>query len=315
MNRNNVLIGIGLHKDDVYDLAVPVRAGESHPSTLDTRAGGCAFNTAAGLSVAGRGVVHAGVRGADASGLELAAALRGRGIEDAGLVIEGEATGRYAALLEPDGSVAMAAAAMNIYERAEELAQHGPFRNAIAKADVVVLDANAPAGAVARLTLGRRADAMLVLLATSPAKVGRLGAVLNEADVLFGNEAEWEALEAIGRIPRLAFVTSGARGAELRVGGKVVARRVAMQARIDNVIGAGDAFAAGTLHAFMDGTGPEEAMNTGLDWAARCVASPTALGWLDDTFGRRARERARGRTTGRMTNDWSRDEGRATSKG
>ena len=252
------------------------RPGESVPAVPDASVGGCAFNVAAALSGAGYRVAHAGLRGRDVWGAEVERALRTFGVDDAALVLPDASTGRYVACLNPDGTLALAAAAMEIYDRAGELAAHEPFRAAAGAASMMVLDANASPEVSAGLAEARGGGTELALLATSPRKAPSLAAVLPEADLVFANDAEWDALDAR---PRLAFVTHGPGGASVVEDGRETLRLPSRARELRSVVGAGDAFAAGVLDARLSSGDHREALERGLDWAALCLASPHATGW------------------------------------
>ena len=280
------MVAIGAHWDEVFRFSGEARSGQSHPATVDGRAGGCGFNTAAALAAHGRTVAHAGLRGADPLGARLAAALDAAGLRDVGLVLPDEATGRYVAFVEPDGTLAMAAASMSIYDHASALAASDTYLEAARSADWLILDANAPPAATRALAGTRRPGAALALLATSSSKAPSLVPLLGEAELLFANEGEWEVLSGTGEAaPTLAFVTNGAQGATIFRKGEAIRQLPSSAGQVVDVIGAGDAFAAGTFHALLDGAEPERAMETGMDWAARCLGEPTALGWLVDHAG------------------------------
>ena len=292
-----VVCAVGGHADELFALRSPSRPGQSVPASVRSDAGGCALNVAAGLAASGAGVTHAGLRGSDAAGAMVADALRRHGVGDAALVLPDAATGRYAALVEPDGTLALAAAAMGIYARAGELADHAPFTLACEGADALLLDANGPPGA-AEMLADRRGGAALALLATSARKAPVLASLMARAEVVFANAGEWAALGdgatesgvtgsgatgsgVTGRIA-LAFVTDGARGASALRYGEEIARAAPPAGPLRDVVGGGDAFAAGALHAVLTGADPAEALRRGLACAARCVAHEGALGWLAD---------------------------------
>ena len=280
MNHNSVLVGIGAHSDAVHWLEGSARWGESHPSRVTKSVGGCAFNVAAALSRAGQRVVHAGLRGHDTSGNEIKRALERHGIVDAGLVLPEQSTGEYTAFVEPGGDLAMASAAMSIYGEAGRLASHEPYRDAAQQVGAMVLDANADANTIEALAARRGRGAKLVLLATSASKANNLAPLLAHAAIVFANRMEWNRLGSAAGDIALAFVTNGAEGASVIERGRILASAPAPPTRIINVIGAGDAFAAGVLDAVLDAAAPERALLRGLEWAKRCVASSSALGWL-----------------------------------
>ena len=275
-----VLCALGAHVDDVLRLNAPARPGESVPARATADVGGCAFNVAAALVSAGHSVRHGGVRGDDASGAAVVVGLRKHSIGDVGTVVPDVETGRYVALLNPDGDLALAAAAMTIYDRADMLLAHAPFRDAARECDLMVLDANAPPAVIEALARLRGPESGLALLATSTRKAAALAPLLPEANVLFANEAEAAALGPSVAEARVAYVTKGAGGAELRRFGKRVHAVPASGMEVRNVIGAGDAFAAGALDALLGGASAEDALEAGAAWAGHCVAAPDALGWL-----------------------------------
>ena len=289
-----VLCAVGGHADELFVFRAPSRHGQSVPATMRASAGGCALNVACGLAGLGARVTHAGLRGEDAGGAVVARTLARHGVADAALVLPGEATGRYAAMVEPDGALALAAAAMDIYAHAARLADHAPFRDALAKVDALLLDANGPPGAAEALaTEALAADALaagrggaLALLATSAPKAPVLADLMPRADAVFANAGEWAVLEAVRDRIALAFVTDGANDARAFRLGHEVARAAPPHAfpfgPLVDVVGGGDAFAAGALHAHLTGSNPGEALERGLRCAARCVAREGALGWLDD---------------------------------
>ena len=287
-----VLCAVGVHIDEVLRLNVAARPGESIPAVRETGVGGCAFNVAAALSAAGHAVSHAGLRGSFDEGLAahendvrtVGAALEAHGVEEiVGRVpLSDEAhtgVGRYVAMLNPDGTLALAAAAMEAYAEAGRLAAHPPYREAAETADLLVLDANASAEHCQALAEARGTDTRLALLATSAGKAPNLASLVREADIVFANEAEWSALGAPS--VKLAFVTRGQGGASVIENGRETASLPSRARRVASVIGAGDAFAAGTLDAWLRGAEPVVAMDRGLECAALCVERPDALSWLD----------------------------------
>lgn len=284
--RPQIVCAVGGHADELFRLRAPAVAGQSVPSDVATSAGGCALNVAAALAGLGARATHAGLRGDDAAGALVAGTLAAHGVTDAALVVPGEATGRYAAMVEPDGTLALAAAAMGIYDHTARLADHAPFREAARDADALLLDANGPSGAAEVLAAcldGAGSDVpggrTLALLATSTRKAPVLAALVARADVVFANEAEWAVTPGPDRVP-LAFVTRGADGARALRCGETVAEAAPPSGPLVDVVGGGDAFAAGALLAHLEGAEPYEALARGLSCAARCVACEGALGWL-----------------------------------
>ena len=284
--QNNILCAVGAHVDGLYRLQCEARPGLSVPSTRALSIGGCAFNVAAGLSRLGNRVSHAGLRGRDSDGDAVVRSLARWGIADVGIELPGETTGHYAALIQPDGSLALATAAMGIYMHAERLLHHEAFRRAAEAADAMVLDANAPPGANVALAAARGENTRLALLATSADKATSLEPLLPEAAIVFANESEWSALSGRDRAV-LAIVTRGARGVSVREHGRMVAEFAAPPATVVDVVGAGDALCVGTLDAWLRGAPIRDAVAWGATLAARCVSHVGALGWLEATDGAR----------------------------
>ena len=276
------LCALGGHSDELFVLREAARSGESMPASARSVAGGCAHNVAAGLAALGHRVAHAGIRGRDPAGATVARSLAERGVADLALERPDLATGRYVAMLEPDGTLALAAAAMDAYDHAIDLADHAPFRAEAEEADAIVLDANGSAEAVHALARRRGSRTRLVLLATSARKVPSIASLVTEADLVLANAAEWRRLLDLSIAPpALALVTAGAEGAVAYRDGRRIAARTAPIVDLADVIGAGDAFGAGALSAWIAGERAEAVLDSGLECAARCVAADGPLGWLD----------------------------------
>ena len=279
-NMISILCMIGAHVDVLYRLRSPARPGLSVPSTREIGVGGCALNVAAGLSVLGINVSHGGIRGWDSDGEAVAAILRERQVADVGATLPDVTTAHYAALVEPSGSLALATAAMDAYDRSDTLLDHPPLRQAAATADVMVLDVNAPPHTIRRLADLRGKDTHLVLLATSTDKVRHLEPVLSDAAILFANAGEWQAIADVQADVAHAVVSDGERGATLHANGEPTDHFAAHEVEVADVIGAGDALCAGTLRAWSSGVPLSLAIEDGIAAAARCVSHPGALGWL-----------------------------------
>lgn len=94
-----------------------------------------------------------------------------------------------------------------------------------------------------------------------------------EEALLLADAADPEtAAERLGAHYGTAVVKLGAGGALLARDGRIVARAAAPTAEVVDSTGAGDAFAAGFLVAFMAGSTPEEALRKGCEAGAAAVA-------------------------------------------
>ena len=271
---------VGAHVDSVFRLKADARFGHSVPSSRTVGIGGCAFNVAAGLSALGYGTAHAGVRGVDADGDSVSRALLTHGVSDLGLTLRDVPTGCYTALLEPDGSVALATAAMEAYGAAERLLAEASFLEAAASARMLVVDANAHPDTITALAAARGQSTRLALLATSTNKARRLAPVLEQADLLFANADEWRELRPFHTRIRQAFVTSGAKGAVAYEFGDIVGKCAAERVAVEDVVGAGDAFSVAVIDGWLRGQSTDDILAGGVRLASRCVGHTGALGWV-----------------------------------
>lgn len=98
--------------------------------------------------------------------------------------------------------------------------------------------------------------------------------VLPDCDVLFGNGAEYSALDFDeSRLPRLCVKTKGADGCEVWNGKKWRAFSARQGVSVVNTNGAGDAFAAGFIKGLAVGSGIEGCVDYGNETAARILES------------------------------------------
>jgi len=274
---------------------VPVAHGESIPVRLRSSHGGVARNVAEGLGRMGLSVALAGLVGADADGAGVRAALAPFADVSALLAAEDASTASYTALLEPDGTLAVALADMGIYDGG--VAADGWRRvldaAALARAHHVFLDANPPAEVLAEAA-ARASGARLAANATSAAKASRIAPLLPRLDVVFANRAEAAALTGrsdpaaaaaalVAAGAGLALVTCGAAGV-VAADASGAARIPAAKAEVEDETGAGDAFAAGVLYGLVRGVPADAAVRLGLAAAALAVADaatvPAALAGL-----------------------------------
>ena len=84
-------------------------------------------------------------------------------------------------------------------------------------------------------------------------------AILSRADLIIVNEGEAQAYD-LSEHAGLVAVTLGAKGAELRRGGKVIAKAQPPKVNVVDTTGAGDAFAAALTVALAEGQSETEAL-------------------------------------------------------
>jgi sugar/nucleoside kinase (ribokinase family) len=259
--------------------------GSDRPATIRTRGGGAGANVAVHLARSGVPVVLAGCVGDDAAGRELATELAGAGVGLALRTVPGAATGTVVSLVEPGGERSMLA------DRGANLALRAADLPPLAGGDhlhlsgYALLDPGPRPAALAALAAARAAGCTV---SVDPASGGPLrahgtdrwladtaGATVllpnaEEAVLLTGCAAPEEAARALAGRHRVVAVSLGAEGALWAADGELV-HRPAHPARVLDTTGAGDAFTAGLLAAWLAGRAPAEALDAGLALAAVVV--------------------------------------------
>jgi pseudouridine kinase len=272
----------------------PFRPGTSNPARATLGFGGVARNVAENLARLGAKVSFASCVGDDPAGSALVDHLAALGV-DVGSVrtVRGAATAEYIALLQPDGSLHVAAADMAILDRI-----YGPLVDeamaAAHHADWLFADCNAPAEVLASLAAQARDSGIrLALDVISVPKAMRLPSDLTGVGCLFLNRDEAAALlgsrEDAPATMAAALRARGAAAVVLTLGaegcladdGAGQIHVPAVSATVADVTGAGDAMIAATLLALGHGQPLAEAVHFGTIIAARTVASPLSV---DDTL-------------------------------
>jgi pseudouridine kinase len=288
----------------------PLAMGSSNPARHHESFGGVARNIAENLARLGAPVALITAVGVDAAGAALLAQAHGLGIDTRGtLTLADACSGTYIAVLDHGGELALALADMALYDALtpEFLATCARQR---AGAALVVADLNLPHDGIEALLAGARAATTpLVLVAVSEPKMARLPRDLRGLRLLILNEGELAA--RIGRVLRTdddfaaacrevqaqgardLVVTRGARGVLYTVDGGI-AHLAAPPARIVDVTGAGDAFAAALCWSLGQGSADLAlACRRGLWLAALTLATshtvrpdltPASLAGLPDTI-------------------------------
>ncbi len=279
--------------------------GTSNPAGVVESFGGVARNIAENLARMGAAVSLITALGKDSSGRALLAQLDTVGIDTSGaLLLDDAASGTYTAVLDVDGEMAVALADMALYDRITPafLAQRQQQR---AGASLIVADLNLTQEAVHTLQQDALRDGVeLVIVAVSEPKMKRLPASLDGVRLLILNAGELAArvgrelktdddlaaacrtLQAQGA--RDVVVTLGARGVLFTTADGGVERLDAPPAKVIDVTGAGDAFAAGVVLSLHSG-GADLALacRRGLQLAALTIACVDTVcpQLAPDTFG------------------------------
>lgn len=260
--------------------------GSDRPAAIRTRGGGAGANVAVHLAHLGTEVRMVGCVGDDPAGVGLVAELTSAGVRPAVRTVPGGATGTIVSLVEPDGQRSM-------------LADRGANLE-LAPGDVAVPDIGHlylsgytllhPRPRVAGLAALASAVAAGATISLDPASTAPLAAYgvdrwladtapatlvlpnADEARLLTGCTDPADAARALAARHPVVAVKLGADGA-LWASGDVLVHRPARKTTVVDTTGAGDAFAAGLLAAWLadPGVTPERALDAGLARAALVV--------------------------------------------
>ena len=263
-----------------------ILAHASNPGHMESSAGGVAFNVAADAANLGCSVSLAALFGADPDGTWLRGECMRRGLDiSPSSTLPDRATASYLAVLDPEGDLYVGVAAMGIVDAftADRLPDTLPA------ADAAFIEANLPEATIGAL-LDRLTPLMPVYGGTvSPAKARRLKPHLSRFTGLFMNKTEAEILcdrsldtadALIGAVRGFAdlgaeasFITLAENGVAIRVG-----ILPAFPVTPRDVVGGGDAFAAGALWALMRGLDHRAAARAGLACGSLAVETE-GRGW------------------------------------
>jgi pseudouridine kinase len=267
-NRPIVCLGAANLDRKLRSLAT-LKMGTSNPARQDESFGGVARNIAENLARLAAPVALITAIGDDSSGSALLAHAEAAGIDTRGtLRIAGSCSGTYTAVLDDHGEMMLALADMALYDRLTPafLASRQPQRAAGA---LTVADLNLPHDSIALLLADAERDAVpLVLVAVSQPKMARLPERLHGLRLLILNQGELET--RVGRALTTdadfaaacaAVRAQGARDIIVTRGGTGVIHTTAdgithlsaREARIVDVTGAGDAFAAAVCWSLFQG--------------------------------------------------------------
>jgi pseudouridine kinase len=247
--------------------AEPLRERDSNPAKVHLSGGGVARNIACNLAHLGAEVTFVSAIGDDRFGKLLRESLAESGLDDSALIVrKGLATGLYLVLLEPTGEMFIAVNDMTAVESLRP-ADMEALGETVAVSDLVVVDANLPVEtlkALARVAVSRGVP--LMADAVSVSKAGRLLPLLPNLALLKANRAEAAALagfsvdtdEALEEGCRAllnkgtgqVYITLGERGSCCAGPDGGFFKQPRLSAKLVNVNGAGDAFAAGAAYRF-----------------------------------------------------------------
>ena len=263
--------------------------GSDRPATIVQRGGGAGANVAAHLARLGTPVALAGCVGDDLPGRALSRELADDGVTLALRTVPGAATGTIVSLVEPGGERSMLAdRGANLALRPDDVPLPGPgghlhlsgytlLHPGPRRAGLAALAAAVAAGCTVSIdpaSCGPLSGYGVDRWLTDTAAATLLLPNADEARLLTGCADPAAAARALAARHPVAVVSLGADGALWAAGDELV-HRPAHPTTVVDTTGAGDAFAAGLLTAWLAAGGrpdPASALESGLRNAAGVVA-------------------------------------------
>jgi len=263
-----ILVVGSIAEDDVVRLGEPLNRGAHVEGRGEgARLGGGGPNTAVALARAGHSVALVAPVGNDAAGARLVGELVEAGIDTSLIaVVDGIATTRSVVMIEEGGERTI----VNLTRAAEPTP---PARLLAAPADWLYVRSRALDLAP---LLAEKAKTCRVVAHVPPVADGA-----RPAHVLVGSESDLGADVladpfaaggcVAGPLLKWVVVTRGASGAMARGAGGVRIERAARAVKAIDTTGAGDAFAAGLVHALAVGRPMEDALAVAVAWGTESV--------------------------------------------
>jgi len=280
----------GANRDEVMHLAGPMHLGASNRVQTRSVAGGIARNVAQNLVALGVDTRLLTAIGDDEIGDWLLSQTAAAGVDVSPAIRRtGMATGRYIAVLDTGGELAVGLADM---AATESLAPAEIFAASelIETVAAIFADTNLKPETLTALfkTAADSATPVSVDL-VSPVKAARLPDDLSPIDLVVGNRREAVSLLGLEKSPAdlaAAIVDRGAKAAvisdgdgpvgwcELTANGKDNGNELPPRLTVVDVTGAGDALHAGIIAARLGGATLQNAVVAGLKVAGQIVSSP-----------------------------------------
>ncbi|PZF87255.1 carbohydrate kinase family protein [Micromonospora deserti] len=290
MTAGRVLVVGDLITDVVAVLAGPPATGSDTPAAIRFSGGGQAANTAAWLAAQGVPVTLVGAVGDDGAGRERVAELEQAGVECAvarhpdrptGTVIVLATDGERTMITERGANLRLTAA------QVDEALAAAPDARHLHLSGYPLLDAESRPAGLRALAAARERGLTTSVDAASAAPLRRVGATAflawvrgvdlllvnaDEATVLAGGLDPAAQGRALSAAARRVVVKRGAAGAVWVDREATVTVAPARRVAVVDVTGAGDAFAAGLLAAWLDGARPAAALGRAADLGALAVS-------------------------------------------
>jgi sugar/nucleoside kinase (ribokinase family) len=265
----------------------PLAAGSDTPARVSMLGGGSGANTAAWLAASGVSTAFVGVVGADLAGAARVAELTAAGVHAVVRRADSAATGSVVVLSRAGERTMLSDRGANLLLSPEDVdAGLASGARHLHLSGYTLLDP--PARAAGRYALAAAARGGLTTSVDLAAAemVRRVGAAaflswvrgtdlilanLEEAAVLVGDGSPGELATRLAGWAGHGVVTCGAAGAVWASAGGEVVEVPAVPASVVDATGAGDAFAAGLLSAWLSGGSPAQALRAGTSLGAAAV--------------------------------------------
>lgn len=281
-----VVVAGGVNIDIVGRSSRQLIPGDSNPGHIQSSLGGVGRNIAHNMSLLGMKVCLLTALGGDRYAEEIAKSCEALGIDiTKALRVSEEATSTYLCIEGPDGETALAVSDMSICERIspEYLSGQLPVFNG---AGAVVADGNLPQETI--LFLAEHCKAPVFADPVSVTKAEKLRPILGSIHTIKPNRLEAECLsgvkitdEASMRRATEKLHAAGVKRVFLSLGregvfasdGEIELRLPCVPAEIHNTSGAGDAFMAALVWAWMEGMDFKDSTQAALSAAAIAAES------------------------------------------
>ncbi|WP_446219183.1 carbohydrate kinase family protein [Micromonospora sp. IBHARD004] len=292
MNRRSRILVVGdVITDVVAVLSGPLATGSDTAAEIRFSGGGQAANTAAWIAAQGVDVTLVGAVGDDEAGRDRVAELTRTGVDCAVERHEGYPTGTVI-VLTTDGErtmVSQRGANLRLSAAHVDRALAGaPDAGHLHLSAYTLLDAASRGAGLRALAAARERGLTTSVDAASAAPLRRVGAAafltwIRDVDLLLVNTDEATVLaggldpgaqaRALSAAARRVVVKRGAAGAVWVDRDATVSVAAARRVAVVDVTGAGDAFAAGLLTAWLAGADPRAALDRAADLGATAVAT------------------------------------------
>ncbi|MEV4656694.1 sugar kinase [Micromonospora sp. NPDC049301] len=279
--------------DIVAVLEAPLAFGSDTPGSVRTRPGGQGANSAAWLAWLGRRVTLVGAVGDDDAGQARLRELTSAGVVCAVRRCPGVTTGTVLVLSQREDRTMVSQRGANLHLSGQDVTDAlaaSTDAGHLHLSGYPLLDDLSRAGGLSALAEARRRGLTSSVDAASAEPLRRAGverflawvagvdillANADEATVLTGAADPAEAARRLARFARNAVVKLGGDGALWCDGNGHLYRAAAPAVPVVDSTGAGDAFAAGLVAAWVDGSSPVAALRHGCELGALSV---TVLG-------------------------------------